>query len=180
MEIVVPDEFKFLYVQNAQRPVVKIPAAVLRQRAEPVVKLAAKHQKLIDEMLRAMKQANGVGLAAPQMGSGLRIIAMAPETKPIVIVNPKVVSVSDKLDIGEEGCLSIPGLYGDVERPAEVVVEGYDRKGNAVEFEMGGLAARVVQHEIDHLDGILFIDKVDKNTLHWQDPTKPPADDEDL
>lgn len=172
MEIVVPEEFKHLYVQNSKRPVVKIPAPVLRQKAVPIDRIATKHLKLIDEMIRVMKLANGVGIAAPQLGSGLRIVVVAPDGKPIPLINPVVVEASEETEIGEEGCLSIPGLYGDVERPAQVVIEAYDRKGNPVAYEMAGMGARVALHEIDHLDGILFIDKVDESTLHWQDPDK--------
>lgn len=178
MEIVVPDEFKHLYVQNDQRPVVKIPAQVLRQKAVPIERIAAKHQKLMDDMIRAMKTANGVGIAAPQLGSGVRIIVIAPEGKPLALVNPVIVEASEEKEIGEEGCLSIPGLYGDVERSSDVVVEAYDRKGNPIAYEMSGMAARVVQHEVDHLDGVLFIDLVDKATLHWMDPEKPRDDEE--
>ncbi len=172
MEIVVPDEYKFLYVQTDERPVVKVPAQILRQKAQAVEKLGAKHQKLIDEMIRVMRQANGIGLAAPQVGAGLRVIVIAPDEKPIPLVNPTVVEVSEEEVPGEEGCLSIPGLYGDVMRPLDVVVEGQDRRGKRVVYEMNGLAARVVLHEIDHLDGVLFTDKVDPATLHWMDPEK--------
>lgn len=170
MEIVVPDEFKYLYVQNAERPVVKVPAPVLRQVAKPVAKLTAKHAKLIDDMIRIMRLANGIGLAAPQVGVLDRVIVVAAGgMKPLPLINPVVLSTEGS-QIGEEGCLSIPGLYGDVERAAAVRLEAYDRKGRPIELEMVGMAARVALHEIDHLDGILFIDKVDEATLHWQHP----------
>jgi peptide deformylase len=170
MEIVVPDEFKHLYVQNSDRPIVKIPAGVLRQKALPVSRLGKKHLALIDDMMRMMRKANGIGLAAPQVGVTQRIIVIAPEgVKPTALINP-VVTKSEGEQIGQEGCLSIPGLYGDVKRAAYVEVEAVDRRGRELVYELEGLPARVVQHEIDHLDGILFIDKVDAATLHWKNP----------
>jgi len=170
MEIVVPDEFKYLYVQNSERPVVKIPAAVLRQKAAPITRIAKKHLTLIDEMTRIMRLANGIGLAAPQVGLLQRIIVIAPEgVKPTALINPVVIKAEGE-QIGQEGCLSIPGLYGDVKRAAYVEVEATDRRGRELVFELEGLPARVVQHEIDHLEGILFVDKVDAATLHWKNP----------
>jgi peptide deformylase len=169
MEIVVPADFEYLYVQNEERPVVKIPNEVLRTPAAVVEKVTKRHVKLAENLVRIMKEANGVGIAAPQVGVSERIIVIAPERKPIVLVNPTIVEKSGS-QIGEEGCLSIPGLYGDVERFLSVTVEAYDIKGRPVDYDMEGYAAVIVQHEIDHLDGILFIDKVDEKTLHWQDP----------
>lgn len=175
MEIVVPEEFKYLFVQNKERPVVKIPNPVLRQIAKEV-KLNKKTDFLINEMMRAMRKANGVGLAAPQLGISQRVIVIAPlDYKPTALINPRIVKMEGE-QIGQEGCLSIPGLYGDVKRASYVEVEALDRKGREVTFEMEGMSARVVQHEIDHLEGILFIDKVDVATLHWTDPE---ADDTD-
>ena len=175
VEIVVPEEFKYLFVQNKERPVVKIPNPVLRQIAKEV-KLNKKTDFLINEMMRAMRKANGVGLAAPQLGISQRVIVIAPlDYKPTALINPRIVKMEGE-QIGQEGCLSIPGLYGDVKRASYVEVEALDRKGREVTFEMEGMSARVVQHEIDHLEGILFIDKVDVATLHWTDPE---ADDTD-
>lgn len=170
MEIVVPDEFKYLYATTAERPVVKIPEAVLREVAAPVEKFDRELDQFIDKMLWAMDKANGIGLAAPQMGRSTRVILIAPgETKPMVLINP-VVTEAKGSQVGQEGCLSIPGLYGDVERAESIVVDALDRKGKSVRYEMSGLAARVVLHEVDHLDGVLFIDKVDLATLHWMHP----------
>lgn len=170
MEIVVPDEFKYLYVQNAERPIIKIPADVLRRKAQPVSKLGKKQLALIDDMIRMMKLANGIGLAAPQVGNLQRIVVIAPEgMKPTAFINP-VITKCEGEQVGQEGCLSIPGLYGDVKRAAFVEVEATDRRGRDLVFEMEGMPARVIQHEIDHLDGVLFIDKVDPATLHWKDP----------
>lgn len=174
MEIAVPDEFKHLYVQNEERPIVKVPAEVLRKKAEEVTKLGRETQGLISDMIRCMTQANGIGLAAPQLGVLKRVIIVAtPDMKPIPLINPKIVSAEGS-QIGQEGCLSIPGLYGDVERSAFVEVEAYDRNGRPALYEMEGLMARVLQHEVDHLEGILFLDKVDKETLHWMLPEQHP------
>lgn len=174
MEVMVPDEFKYLYVQSAERPVVKVPAPVLRQVAQPVEKVTKKTQALIDEMLGIMRRANGVGLAATQIARLSRVIVMAPQKGPIALVNPTITKAEGE-QIGEEGCLSIPGLYGEVRRAAYVEVEAIDRHGRPVAFEMEDMAARVVQHEIDHLDGVLFIDKVDWATVHWSHPDKEPV-----
>ncbi|MFO0044537.1 MAG: peptide deformylase [Armatimonadota bacterium] len=171
MEGVVPDEFKHLYVQNDERPVVKIPNPVLRKVADEI-KISKKTDFTINEMMRIMRKAHGIGLAAPQVGLSQRLIVIAPpDYKPTALINPKIIKAEGE-QIGQEGCLSIPGLYGDVKRFEYVEVEAMDRKGRELIFELDGLAARVVQHEIDHLDGILFIDKVDLATLHWVDPEK--------
>ena len=176
VEIVVPDEFKHLYVQSKDRPVVKIPNPVLRKVAQEA-KLSKKTDFLINEMMRAMRKASGIGLAAPQLGISQRVIVIAPlDYKPTALINPKIVKFEGE-QIGQEGCLSIPGLYGDVKRANYVEVEAFDRKGREVTFELEGLSARVVQHEIDHLEGILFIDKVDVATLHWTDPEAPDTDE---
>lgn len=170
MEIVVPGEYQYLYVQNAERPVVKIPAPVLRQVATSVAKVGKKTQLLIDDMMRIMRKANGVGLAAPQIGISQRVLVMAPEGfKPSALINPKVLR-SEGSFTGQEGCLSIPGLYGDVTRDAYVEIEALDRKGKTMLYKLEGMQAKVALHEIDHLDGVLFIDKVDVATLHWSHP----------
>lgn len=170
MEIVVPDEFKYLYEPEKNRTILKVPNPVLRQKAAPVTKTGKKMQALIDEMIKAMKLANGVGLAAPQVGVLQRLLVMAPvDMRPTALINPRIVRI-DGEQIGIEGCLSIPGLYGDVKRAALVVVEAEDRRGRQLTYEFQGMPARVVQHEIDHLDGVLFIDKVDVATLHWAHP----------
>jgi peptide deformylase len=170
MQIVVPDEYRYLYVQNRERPVVKIPAEVLRQVAPEVGKITKKTLLLIDDMMRIMRRANGVGLAAPQVGILQRIIVIHPEgMKPTALINPKIVKAEGE-QTGQEGCLSIPGLYGDVKRAAYVEVEALDKRGRELVFELEGMPARIAQHEIDHLDGVLFIDKVIAETLHWMNP----------
>jgi peptide deformylase len=173
MLVVVPDEFQYLYVQNDERPVVKIPADVLRAVAAPVPKITKKTQFLIDDMVRIMKKASGIGLAAPQVGVSSRLIVIAPDDmKPMALINPRVIREEGE-QIGQEGCLSIPGLYGDVIRAAYIEVEAIDRRGNLITLELEGLPARVVLHEVDHLEGVLFTDKVDPKTLNWRDPDGP-------
>lgn len=169
MQIVVPDEFKYLFVQDNDHPVVKLPAEILHQKAEEIPKITKRHMALGENMIRIMRKAHGVGLAAPQLGILERIIVMAPEGKTMVLMNPEIVRAEGEV-WSEEGCLSIPGLYGDVLRPEFVQIKGFDRRGRPVEYEMEGMSSRVVQHEIDHLNGILFIDKVDPATLHWMHP----------
>lgn len=179
MDIIVPEEMQYLYERNAERPVWKVPDPVLRQVARPVERIDKKLLEFTDTMLRAMNMANGVGLAAPQMGKSIRVICVAPSgQRPLVLINPEIIESSEELEIGQEGCLSIPGLYGDVPRSRRVFVEANDRKGKPVAYEMEGMAARILQHEVDHLNGILFIDKADPGSLHWVDPTAlEPEDD---
>ncbi len=136
---------------------------VLRQKAEPLQAVDEDIRRLIKDMFDTMYQADGVGLAAPQVGVSQRIIVVDPheqDVKPFGLVNPVIVQSADDVERGEEGCLSIPGLKDIVERPAAVVVEALDAEGKPVRIEAEGLLARVLQHEVDHLDGILFIDRV--------------------
>jgi peptide deformylase len=177
MEILVPEAFKYLYVTNKARPIVKIPHPVLRERCRPVEKAGPKVLRLIDAMTRALRDANGVGLAAPQMASTERIVVVAPQgSKPVAMINP-VITAWDGEEVAEEGCLSIPGLYGDVARAARIEVEAFDKRGRPLAYELEGMAARIVQHEVDHLDGVLFIDKAVPESLHWMhpDPDRVPA-----
>ncbi|MBI5705558.1 MAG: peptide deformylase [Armatimonadetes bacterium] len=170
MEIVVPDEFRYLYEFSSERPVVKIPDPVLRKAASPVGKITPKTLGLIDEMIRIMKKANGVGLAAPQVGVSQRLLILSPPgVRPTPVINPVLIH-AEGVQIGQEGCLSIPGLYGDVERALRVEVEALDRNGRKVVYELEEMAARVMLHEMDHLDGVLFIDKADVSTLRWEHP----------
>jgi peptide deformylase len=136
---------------------------VLRERAAPVARIHAQHRALIDDMFETMYKEDGVGLAAPQVGVSERIIVVDPReegVQPFALVNPERVSSSEETDRAEEGCLSIPGLKEIVERSLQVVVTGTDPDGQAVRVEAEGLLARILQHEIDHLNGVLFIDRV--------------------
>ena len=133
---------------------------VLRQETRPVEEVTDELRRLIDDMFATMHAAKGIGLAAPQVGRTERIAVVDVEggSQPIALVNPEVVFSSTAKDKSEEGCLSIPDVYGDVERPASVVVRALDREGKAFEVEAHELLARCLQHEIDHLHGRLFID----------------------
>jgi peptide deformylase len=133
---------------------------ILRQRAEVVTRFDEELRRLADDMLESMYAGEGIGLAAPQVGVLQRLFVMDVRTEgaePRAIVNPVVVEHSG-WERGEEGCLSIPGLVGEVGRPARVVLEGLDLTGQPVRIEASGLEARCIQHEIDHLNGVLFID----------------------
>ena len=138
-------------------------AEVLRTPAVEVEEVDDELRRLIEDMVETMYKAEGVGLAGPQVGVSRRVIVVDvhdDDVKPFALINPRVVEASKDTEKGEEGCLSIPGLAAAVERPAHVVVEGLDRDGNPMRVEGGGLLARCLQHEIDHLDGVLFIDRV--------------------
>jgi peptide deformylase len=135
---------------------------ILRQDTKPVAAVTDDLRRLIDDMFETMRAAKGIGLAAPQVGRTERIAVVDVEgtggSRPIVLVNPEVVSLDSKLEKSEEGCLSIPDVFGDVERPGSVVVRALDRDGNPFEVQGTELLARCLQHEIDHLHGKLFID----------------------
>jgi len=176
MQIVVPDEYKYLYATGPDRPVLKIPDVRLRQTAAEITKISKRTGLLIDDMARIMKKANGIGIAAPQIGVLSRVVVIAPDgMKPTALINPKIIR-SEGEQVGQEGCLSIPGLYGDVKRAQFVEVEALDRRGRELIFEFEGTPARVVQHELDHLDGVLFIDTVLLETLHWAHPESDPEE----
>jgi peptide deformylase len=136
---------------------------VLRQKAEAVGTLDEAVRALVSDLFATMYDAEGVGLAAPQVGISQRIIVVDPrddETEPFAMVNPVIVQSSEDFERGEEGCLSIPGLKDIVERPDHVIVEGVTEEGQHIRVDAEGLLARILQHEIDHLDGVLFIDRL--------------------
>ncbi|MBL8978620.1 MAG: peptide deformylase [Gemmatimonadetes bacterium] len=130
---------------------------VLREASKPVAVVDDGVRRFIADLFETMYAAKGVGLAANQVGVATRIAVVDAEDARLVLINPKIVEASGK-ETGEEGCLSIPELYGDVTRPDRVVVEALDEQGHPWRRELTGLPARAVQHEIDHLDGILFLD----------------------
>ena len=144
-------------------PILTIPDPVLRQQAAPVERVDQELRRLMDDMLATMYDAPGVGLAAPQIGISRRLIVMdaardEDPRDPLVMVNPEILERSDELRIHEEGCLSIPEITAEVERPAGARVAFLDREGKPQEVELEGIWATIVQHEIDHLNGVLFID----------------------
>ncbi len=136
---------------------------VLRRKAEPAGAVDDAVRRLIDDLFQTMYDADGVGLAAPQVGEARRVLVVDvrdPEAPPLALVDPEIVDVDEALEKGEEGCLSIPGIRDIVERPAACTVRALNRDGEAVEVRAGGLLARALQHEIDHLDGVLFLDRL--------------------
>ncbi len=131
---------------------------VLRKVCKPVTKMTERLSQLIDDMFDTMYEANGVGLAAPQVGVLRRIVVIdVMDDNPLVLVNPEIVE-QDGEQIGPEGCLSLPGLQGDVARPEHVICKALDRDMNEITVEGEGLLARAICHELDHLDGILYKD----------------------
>jgi len=133
--------------------------------AERVDNVDGEVVSFINEMFDIMYKERGIGLAAPQVNVGKRIIVVDTGDERdgrLALINPEILEFSDHLEPYEEGCLSVPRLLADVVRPAEILIKGISVKGEEVEFEASGLMARVLQHEIDHLDGILFIDRIEK------------------
>ncbi|PTV97862.1 peptide deformylase [Halanaerobium saccharolyticum] len=140
----------------------KIGDPVLRTKAKKIDEITEKINDLIDNMFETMSSEDGIGLAAPQVGILKRIAVVdIQEDNKIVLINPEIIEEEGKA-VMEEGCLSIPGETGDVIRAEKIKVKTLDRDGNEIEFKAEGLEARAIQHEIDHLDGILFLDKVVK------------------
>jgi len=136
---------------------------VLRARAAEVTDIDGKLAKLADDMLATMYDAPGLGLAAPQVGVQKRLFVYDVGEGPMTIVNPEIVETRDEWAF-DEGCLSIPGLAFELIRPKEVHLKGYDLGGNEVSIEADELLARAFQHEMDHLDGVLFIERLDDDT----------------
>ncbi|MCL6446960.1 MAG: peptide deformylase [Armatimonadetes bacterium] len=134
---------------------------VLREKAKPIAKINESVHKLLDDLRDTMYSNKGVGLAAPQIGVLKRAIVVDAGEGLIELVNPEILEASGK-ETDLEGCLSIPGVLGEVERAAGVVVQGLDREGREIKVQANGFCARALQHEIDHLDGILFIDRAVK------------------
>jgi peptide deformylase len=161
----------------ALREIRSLPDPVLRKKAHKVAAISAETRRLIDDMVDTMRAAPGVGLAAPQVGIGQRVIVVeyadeleepAPEGGPpaapalYALINPEITRASRKKISGIEACLSVPGFAGEVERHEEVVVKGFNAKGTPVRIRAKGWLARIFQHEIDHINGILFVDRASK------------------
>ena len=166
----------------ALRKIVTLPEPVLRRKAKAVTKFDKDLQVLIEDMVETMREAPGVGLAAPQIGLAERLIVVeyyeheeeedqeneeeAPK-KVWAVLNPEIVKASEEKVVGIEGCLSIPNLVGEVERHAEIQINGLNRHGKPMKIKAKGWLARIFQHEIDHLNGVLFPDRA---TRVWQPP----------
>jgi peptide deformylase len=152
------------------RPILVIPDSRLREVAAPVARVDERVRALMDDMLETMYEAPGIGLAAPQIGVLQRVIVLdvakrkdeAASAAPLCLANPEILWRSDEPSVYEEGCLSIPDYYEEVERPARVRVGYLDRDGKRQELEADGILATCLQHEIDHLNGVLFIDHISR------------------
>jgi len=169
----------------ALRKIVTLPEAVLRRKAHTVTRFDKNLQTVIDDMVETMRDAPGVGLAAPQIGLSERIIVVeyyereedeekedAPK-KVWVVLNPEIVKSSEETLIGVEGCLSIPGLVGEVERHAAIQVKGLNRHGKPTKIKAEGWLARIFQHEIDHLNGVVFPDRATRVWKPEQEEVEP-------
>jgi peptide deformylase len=178
----------------ALREIITLPDPRLRQTSEPVKAVDKDLRRLVDDMFETMYAAPGIGLAAIQIAVPLRVVTMdlakddEPKS-PQVFINPEIVSSSDEKATYEEGCLSIPEYYEEVERPQSVRVKFLDREGKAQEIEASGLLATCLQHEIDHTNGVLFIDHISKlkrdmvlkkfkKAAKRGEPIKPLAEDD--
>jgi len=149
------------------RDIILLPDPVLRVKSAPIERVDDEVRRLLDDMLETMYEAPGIGLAAVQIGVPRRLITIdvsrdEENRRPLFLVNPEIVTRSDERSVYEEGCLSIPDYYAEVERPARVRVRYLDRDGQMREMDAEGVLATCVQHEIDHLDGTLFIDHLSR------------------
>jgi len=169
------------------RKIVTLPDPVLRRKAHAVTKFDKDLGTLIDDMVETMREAPGVGLAAPQIGLSERLLVIeyhereedeedeeAPK-KVWAVINPEIVKASEETIMGVEGCLSIPGLLGEVERHAEVQVKGLNKHGKPMKVKAKGWLARIFQHEIDHLNGVMFTDRA---VRVWQPQQETEQDQE--
>ena len=154
----------------AERKIVTLPNPVLRRKARKVTVFDEELQSLIDDMVETMRVAPGVGLAAPQVNVSQRVIVVefgdeedeSVPPKLYVVVNPEITRLSKEVVTGTEGCLSIPEIVGDVERPVGATIKGLNRHGQPVKIKAEGWLARIFQHEVDHVDGVLFVDRAER------------------
>ncbi len=155
----------------ALREIIKLPHPTLRRKAHAIETFDKALQRLVDDMVETMRDEPGVGLAAPQINLSQRLIVVeyaeddsVPDAEPkvFVVANPEITHTSDARVKGIEGCLSVPNLYGEVERAEAIRVEGQNQHGNKIKIAASGWLARIFQHEIDHLNGVLFVDLAEK------------------
>jgi peptide deformylase len=148
-----------------------IPDPVLRQKAVKVPAIDKSVLKLVDDMILTMQKSNGAGLAAPQVGVSLRVITLQmPDEEPFCIINPEITKRTGEVEV-TEGCLSIPGYHGELKRSVTVTAKGLNRNGEKMRIRGTGLLAQALEHEIDHLDGILYIDRLEsEDKLYKIDP----------
>jgi peptide deformylase len=147
--------------------IVTYPHSILLSEAQAVNRITRRARRLARDMLETMSAVSGVGLAAPQVGVRQRVIVVDVAEEPIVLINPEI-TATDGQQVGLEGCLSLPDLVGEVRRAQWVTVKGLDRWGKPITAEGEGLLARALQHEVDHLSGILFVARVKDPTLIWK------------
>lgn len=160
----------------ALREIIGTDNPILRRKGKKIQKVTSQIQQLIDDMIETMRAAPGLGLAAPQVAQSLRLfVAELPQDpelpgsgKLYVVLNPEYLYKSEERVTGVEGCLSVPGWAGEVERHHKVVIKGLDRHGRKIRLEAEGWLARVFQHEIDHLDGVLFTDHIQDRAKIWR------------
>ncbi|QBD80232.1 peptide deformylase [Ktedonosporobacter rubrisoli] len=144
------------------RKIITTENPILRRKAKKVHRFDPSLQKLVDDMFETMYAANGVGLAAPQIAQSIRVFVAAYEDHKVAVFNPEIVKAEGE-EVGTEGCLSIPGYVGEnIRRASKVLVKGQDVRGKPIRVPAEGWFARVLQHEIDHLDGVLFLDRLDR------------------
>lgn len=146
-------------------PILVAPHPVLKQKCTPVETVDDDIRRLLDDMLETMYDAPGIGLAAPQVGVSKRMLVVdcarkGDDPQPMKLINPEIVETSETLSVYEEGCLSFPDQFAEVERPAAVTIRYLDETGAAREIQADGLLATCIQHEIDHLDGVVFVDHI--------------------
>lgn len=144
-------------------PVVQMGNPVLHSKAKKVKTIDGSIQKLIDDMIETMRDIDGVGLAAPQVGVPLQVVVyeLPDDEKVTVLVNPEIVKSSEETEMMDEGCLSLPGYRGEVKRLTSVTVKGRNRQGKMIRIKGEGLLAQVLQHEVDHVSGIVFVDHLE-------------------
>jgi peptide deformylase len=160
--IEVEDEVLSRREREARKEIRVIGDPVLRERAREVTEFDRSLRRLARRMIRIMHDAPGVGLAAPQVGVVQRVLVYDVDDDPRVLVNPVLDEFSDETEEGDEGCLSVPGLRMPVERPVSVRVRAFDEEGEPVDYRAEGFAARVIQHEYDHLEGVLIVDRTSR------------------
>ena len=148
-----------------------LPNSVLKRKAKRVSTIDNSIQQLIEDMVETMQQAKGVGLAAPQVGVPLRVVVLQmPDEEPITIINPQIVKRSGEREV-PEACLSVPGYTGEVKRSVSVTVKGRDRQGRQIRLKATDLMAQALEHELDHLNGVLYIDHLEsQDKLHKVEP----------
>ena len=145
-----------------------LPDPVLRQKAKRVANIDGSIQKLIDDMIDTLRTVYGVGLAAPQIGKSLRIAVIEiPGKEVIILINPEIIKRQGERVV-EEGCLSVPGYYGEVKRSKVVKVKAQDRSGKEFRLRREGLLAHALEHEIDHLNGVLYVDHIESDDKPWK------------